>query len=265
MESVVVFLDYQNVYHGARRAFFDGKGPSSWGNVWPLALGRLIASRGPVGCERVLQQVRVYRGLPDAARDLKGYAAAARQSKAQYHEERTDDAAAWRSTEEGRYYCHRTLRYPPRWPREKAQEKGVDVQLAVDFVAGALAGRFDVGVIMSTDTDLRPALEAVLDVNVDLSWPFRFPPDVDANDVNSIRDYFKAAALVNSVARPRCEVAAWQYPGGHAPRLSLERPVSSWNPDTGEVVRERARTIWCHWLDRADFDTVADLTNYTLG
>ena len=43
VESVVVFLDYQNVYHGARRAFFDGKGPSSWGNVWPLALGRLIA------------------------------------------------------------------------------------------------------------------------------------------------------------------------------------------------------------------------------
>jgi len=118
-----------DVYHGARRAFFDGKGPSSWGNVWPLALGRLIASRGPVGCERVLQQVRVYRGLPDAARDLKGHAAAARQSKAQYHEERTDDVVAWRSTEEGRHYsgyyhlvehCHRTLRYPapPAGPPE---------------------------------------------------------------------------------------------------------------------------------------------------
>lgn len=41
--------------------------------------------------------------------------------------------------------------------------KGDDVQLAVDFVAGALDGTYDAGVIFSTDTDLRPALEFVAD------------------------------------------------------------------------------------------------------
>ncbi len=43
------------------------------------------------------------------------------------------------------------------------QEKGVDVSLAIDFVAGAVAGTFDVGVIFSTDSDLTPALEFVLE------------------------------------------------------------------------------------------------------
>jgi uncharacterized LabA/DUF88 family protein len=38
----------------------------------------------------------------------------------------------------------------------------VDVALAVDFVQLAMVEEFDVGVIMSTDTDLRPALDAVL-------------------------------------------------------------------------------------------------------
>jgi hypothetical protein len=35
------------------------------------------------------------------------------------------------------------------------------VQLAIDVVAGAVDGRYDVGIIFSTDTDLRPALEFV--------------------------------------------------------------------------------------------------------
>ena len=83
----------------------------------------------------------------------------------------------------------RSLRYPPDWPMTRAQEKGVDVALAVDFVRMAILDEFDVGVIMSTDTDLRPALEAVL----------RLCPS----------------------AGPMCEVAAWARPGRHCPRLSI--------------------------------------------
>ena len=56
----------------------------------------------------------------------------------------------------------RTLRYPSDWPSRKAQEKGIDVALAVDFVMMAVAEEYDVGVLMSTDTDLKPALEAVV-------------------------------------------------------------------------------------------------------
>jgi uncharacterized LabA/DUF88 family protein len=83
----------------------------------------------------------------------------------------------------------RTLRYPPDWPQARAQEKGIDVALAVDFVQMAMAGEYDVGVIMSTDTDLRPALEAVL--------------------------------RLRSQGGPVCEVAAWARAGCHGPRLSL--------------------------------------------
>jgi len=44
----------------------------------------------------------------------------------------------------------------------RAEEKGIDVALAVDFVMMAVAREYDVGILMSTDTDLKPALEAVL-------------------------------------------------------------------------------------------------------
>lgn len=39
-------------------------------------------------------------------------------------------------------------------------EKGIDVQIAIDMVTMAINGELDVAVLASTDTDLRPALEA---------------------------------------------------------------------------------------------------------
>ena len=44
---VVVFLDYQNVYHRARDAFCDREAAAREGQVDPLALGHLLASRVP--------------------------------------------------------------------------------------------------------------------------------------------------------------------------------------------------------------------------
>ena len=55
----------------------------------------------------------------------------------------------------------RQLRYPQTWPNSPAQEKGIDVALAIDFVRLAIDGDYDAGVIMSTDSDLQPALEFV--------------------------------------------------------------------------------------------------------
>ena len=55
----------------------------------------------------------------------------------------------------------RALRYPQTWPTDPAEEKGIDVALAIDFVRFAIYGAYDVGVIMSTDSDLQPALEFV--------------------------------------------------------------------------------------------------------
>lgn len=55
----------------------------------------------------------------------------------------------------------RPLRYPTDYPTSKPEEKGIDVQLAIDFVAGAIDGTYDVGIIASTDTDLVPAIDFV--------------------------------------------------------------------------------------------------------
>jgi hypothetical protein len=176
---VVVFLDWQNVYKGAREAFCGYGAPHWEGQVHPLALGQLIAADSPY--ERQLHQVRVYRGQPDATRDPRGYAANARQ------------VAAWRQSPMV-HVTMRTLRYPYGWPNshqagEKPQEKGIDVALAIDFVSMAVAGDFEVGVLMSTDTDLKPALEAV--------------------------------ARLTPTQGVRPEVASWSSAVGHSRRLSI--------------------------------------------
>jgi hypothetical protein len=53
----------------------------------------------------------------------------------------------------------------------------------------AVRGEYDIALIMSTDTDLKPALETISALGEN---PF-----------------------------PRCEVAAWSSPAGHSRRLSI--------------------------------------------
>jgi uncharacterized LabA/DUF88 family protein len=149
VERVIVFIDWQNVYKGARDAFHQGQGPRRFGNVEPLLLAQRLLQLSP-GRRRELVGVRVYRGQPDPTRDPRGYAANRRQQD------------AWRRR--GVVVVQRPLRYPKAWPAEKAQEKGVDVALAVDFVMLAVTHAYDVGILVSTDTDLVPALEAVVDL-----------------------------------------------------------------------------------------------------
>jgi uncharacterized LabA/DUF88 family protein len=199
---VTVFLDYQNVYMGAREAFHSYGSPPRDRQVDPSRLGELLVSRGSQ-FDRELLDVRVYRGQPDSQRDPRGYAANDRQCR---HWETFPKATV----------TTRTLLYARNWPSEPAREKGIDVQLAVDLVAGAVRGNYEVAILMSTDTDLKPALEFVRDLH---GAPY-----------------------------PRCEVAAWSSPRGHSRRLSIP-----------------GRQIWCHWLDAADYQAVADRTNYALG
>jgi hypothetical protein len=69
---------------------------------------------------------------------------------------------AWERT--GVTVVHRPLRYPHDWPTTPEQEKGIDVQLAIDFVRGYMHADYDVGVLFSFDTDLLPALEIANEV-----------------------------------------------------------------------------------------------------
>lgn len=169
----MVFIDYQNVYKGAREAFGKTNAPGVYGQIDPQRLGQEVVNRYE---DRALEQVRVYRGRPSQLRDPYGYAASQRQ------------LAAWQRMPDVKPVI-RDLRYPPGWPdcADRPQEKGIDVALAVDFVRLAIQGRYDIGVIFSADTDLKPAMESVL-------------------------------SLDNP---PKVEVAAWGSTGGHASRLRL--------------------------------------------
>ena len=146
--QVVVFVDYQNTYMSARRAF-DFNPDDHWeGQVHPRTLGELICKRY-ADSSAELKEVRIYRGMPSNRKDPKGYAAAQRQ------------LSVWSKTNLV-HVTTRLLRYPENFPDELPEEKGVDVALAIDYVMMAVGGEYDIGVIFSGDTDLVPALEQVM-------------------------------------------------------------------------------------------------------
>lgn len=76
------------------------------------------------------------------------------------------------------------------------REKGIDVQLAIDFATFAVQGRYDVGILFSTDTDLIPALDAVYDLGG--------PPS------------------------PIAQVAAWSGPNEQARRIAATGKRNVW-------------------------------------
>lgn len=197
MESaeLVLFIDNQNVYKCAREAFFHPQPPHITGQVNTIELGKLICSK--THTRATLKQVRVYTGSPDPSKEPNTYAAHMKQCN------------AWRRS--GVAVITRPLRYLQDWPKSKAQQKGVDVALAVDFVIMAVNKEYDIGVMASTDTDLKPALEFVYN---------NYTADIDI------------------------AVVAWR-----SAVLKSRLSISSGN-------------IWCHYLDKTNYDQVADLTDY---
>ncbi|MFD5566515.1 NYN domain-containing protein [Streptomyces cadmiisoli] len=176
-DRVIVFYDYQNTYMQARRLYHQRWEDWNLGQFNPVALARHLAADSPY--DRHLHQVRIYRGQPDASKQPGSYGASRRQH------------AQW-ETDPLVKLVTRPLRYPSAWPTERAQEKGIDVQLTLDFAVMATRGEYDVGIMVSADTDLKPALEYV-------------------------------AELTTSRGRPRAEVAAWSVDGQHCRRLSISR------------------------------------------
>jgi hypothetical protein len=167
-ERVVLFVDYQNVFNSARERFHrNGPRCSADGQIEPVRLGQLLASRRRRPSR--LGEVRVYRGVPDPTRQPEANAANSRQT------------VAWTKDPLVSVF-RRPLRYPRGWPAIPAQEKGVDVALAIDMVRLALRREYDAAILFSTDTDLVPALEAIREIKAHVevaSWrgsnPLRFP------------------------------------------------------------------------------------------
>ena len=178
IENAQGFVDYQNVYKLARRAF---AGPDSWpstGQIHPDLAGVLFQAKrnqtyGGTENETELGEVRIYRGMPDGALDPKGHGAASRQIA---HWERHPDVAV---------FSH-PLAYPRGWENEwdraasvrsgeKPREKGIDVQRAVDLVLGAVHDEYDVAVVFSGDSDLLPAIRAAMTLGSTLRWRHGVP------------------------------------------------------------------------------------------
>ena len=155
---ITVFIDYQNVYHSARDLFFFADKTSPiLGHVHPLRFGELLCDLGKVkDPRRVLAGVRVYRGQPDSRSGMKLSRAFARQVE------------TWKQmpgvtvrTRPLRY--HRTSK-PGQKPEWAAEEKGVDVMMALDISIGARNDAYDVAIIASADSDFVPALEDAVHV-----------------------------------------------------------------------------------------------------
>jgi uncharacterized LabA/DUF88 family protein len=158
---VKVFIDYQNVYHGARGAFGQKDDHPNVGHVRPWGLGVLLRQLGEaVDPARTLEQVAIYRGEPTTRSHPLLQAAFQKQ------------VAAWSSLAPKLDVTTRPLRYnATRWDHsgkpiewDKGEEKGIDVLLALGLVLGAIRDEYDVAVVVSGDTDLVPAIDATLDV-----------------------------------------------------------------------------------------------------
>ena len=113
--EVTFFVDAQNAYRSARRAFGDDlNDPVRIGNFHPRKLAELIADRDE---NRVIREVRIYTGRPDRYLQKEAHAANVRQSN------------AWANA--GCRVFPRGLQYPAGWPNqgtgERPREKGVDV------------------------------------------------------------------------------------------------------------------------------------------
>ena len=150
---VVVFIDYQNVYHRARGSFGHESNPDpNVGHVYPLKVGELLCSLGlPKDPTRVLIGVRVYCGKPD------------HRSGANLLHFTDKQMASWERTTgvtvRSRPLAYREVETRGRKPKWQAQEKGVDVMLAIDISVGARTNVYDVAIVFSADSDLKPALE----------------------------------------------------------------------------------------------------------
>lgn len=145
-----VFIDWQNCYRCAQDAF----GPGTNGNVNPLALAdHLAGARGPGEPPGDLVHLHIHSGIPSQRRNPLTYAARRRQH------------AAWQRLDPCVQVFPRTLAYRQRSGVLIAQEKGIDVAVAIDLIRRTLVeSSCDIAVLVSADTDLLPAVELIVEV-----------------------------------------------------------------------------------------------------
>jgi uncharacterized LabA/DUF88 family protein len=139
-KRAIAFVDGQNLFHTAREAF---------GYTYPNYDVQALARRLCAGQGWTMAEARFYTGIPTAADD------------AFWHHFWTHKLAAM-----GRQgvvvfsrplrYGHRTVTSPDGTPHTflTAEEKGIDVRMALDVIALAHRRAYDVALVLSQDQDL---------------------------------------------------------------------------------------------------------------
>lgn len=150
MTTVEIFIDYQNLHHSAHESFCAHGADVRDCLIHPMRftielLKKRTASTGVKDLS--LAAVNVYRGMPNPRKEPRLASAASKQH------------AAWGRYDQRVAVHTRALRYPSDWPDERAQEKGVDVLLAIHLTQAAIQKRADLLIVVSRDTDLLPAVE----------------------------------------------------------------------------------------------------------
>jgi uncharacterized LabA/DUF88 family protein len=138
-KRTVAFFDGQNLFHGAREAF-----GYSYPNYCPLSLAtRVCNERG-----WSLQSIHFYTGIPDPDHDVFWYQFWTAKLGTLGHRGITVYSRPLR-------YRNQKLELPDgkTWCALVAQEKGIDVRIALDVIRMARKHEFDVAVVFSQDQD----------------------------------------------------------------------------------------------------------------
>ena len=132
MRTLVLF-DGQNLYRLAMQAY-GRDDPYNWPSYDVVKLANALVSRVP---GRTLAEVRFYTGVPHQAKD------------AFWNKFWNNKLRALRR--QGVYVYRGRL-------TSSGLEKGVDVSLAIDLVAATHQQSYDVAIVVSQDSDLKPAV-----------------------------------------------------------------------------------------------------------
>ena len=162
----IVFIDGQNLYHLAKKAWAPPPLPDgsrvphmySWPSYDVLKLARALVARRS---DCTLAETRFYTGVPDP----------------QFGSMQRRWFTFWtnkiKSLESAGVFVYQGA--VNRW----GQEKGVDVSLAIDLVKATYERRYDVAIIVSQDSDFGPAVHLSKEIAANqerlLSFESTFP------------------------------------------------------------------------------------------
>ena len=144
-----LLIDYQNIHLTGHNHFCPRDLPRHLSLMHPAPYAEQVQKtrnakrhhKDPVEIERVI----AFRGMPSQRHEPTSNARAQAQRSEWTRSPKVE-------------VIYRPLKYPRRWPDEKAQEKGIDVLLAVELIEQARSGEWDVVILATHDTDLEPAV-----------------------------------------------------------------------------------------------------------